>query len=334
MSDRADVVVVGGGVAGVCAAGALAARGVDVLLVEDGGPSASAACLGHGLPGVVEAPHRTERSLGTSREAELLELVRTSRDALGELAVPGLAWRSDRPDRELDADVDTLRRHGLRAERAPGGWTCADAFTVRPTALDTLRERVRARVVDRVVEVAARGGEMRVTGVVGRWDCELVVLACGWRAPELDPWFAERVVPVREQALGLRWPTSPPSPARTGAGWTAWSGSEVSGCRWASPHLEVGETAPVPTPGVQARLRAQAALAGAEAVGPERAWIEAHTCDGLPFVGPLPGDVRRIALVGFCGNDWGLAPGAAERLALGLVEGLAPDAAFAPTRMP
>ncbi|MCA9489321.1 MAG: FAD-binding oxidoreductase [Myxococcales bacterium] len=323
--------MIGGGVAGTFAAAALADRGIDVVRLDDGDPSASAACLGHGLPGVVEAPHRTAGSLGETRMAELLGLVRASREVLGEHAIPGLAWRSERPEAELDADVATLRRHGLSAERVAGGWTCADAFSVHPREVLAAWGARSRRVSARALEVRTERNKLRVLTTHEPWSCELVVFACGWRAPAVERWFEERVVPVREQALGLA--ATERGAVRTGQGWTAWSSGEISGCRWASPHLEVGETAPVPTEAVQRRLREAAEREGIEVLGPARAWIEAHTCDGLPFVGPLPGDVRRLALVGFCGNDWGLAPGAADQLARGLIDGTAPAGVCAPGRM-
>jgi glycine/D-amino acid oxidase-like deaminating enzyme len=99
----------------------------------------------------------------------------------------------------------------------------------------------------------------------------------------------------------------------------------ASGCRWASPHLEEGETEPVVVDGVQARVEGvlREHFPDLATVAIERRWatIETTTCDGLPIVGPIPGRPRRIACAGWHGNGPGFAVRAARAVADGLLFG-------------
>ena len=76
------------------------------------------------------------------------------------------------------------------------------------------------------------------------------------------------------------------------------------------------------------------ALAGAE-VSHRWAWIQDHSCDGLPLVGPLPGDPRLVACTGFNGNLTGLPVRAARAVVDGLLAGRSAGAPrlLSPTRM-
>lgn len=179
---------------------------------------------------------------------------------------------------------------------------------------------------DRVVRIENAGDRVRVRAEGGEVSAEVAVLAPGWRAAALDPWFEDKVHPVRQSASLFAPPPEDLGAGRGGSGYTWWApvrgGLAVAGCRWATPHLEAGETDPVPNPRVLARLAAIAhERLGAGEVLRSWAWIEAHTCDGLPIVGPLPGDPRRIACVGFNGCDTGLAVGAARLAADALLTG-------------
>jgi glycine/D-amino acid oxidase-like deaminating enzyme len=92
--------------------------------------------------------------------------------------------------------------------------------------------------------------------------------------------------------------------------------------------MGVGLVEPLPPDlRVQGRIEAQLRrhLPAARAILTRWVWLDTHTCDGLPIVGPLPGSARRIACTGFCGNDWGLATAAASAIAHGLLGKGEPD---------
>jgi glycine/D-amino acid oxidase-like deaminating enzyme len=200
-------------------------------------------------------------------------------------------------------------------------------------ALDALAARARsagaAQVSGEVLAVDEDAAGLLVRlgpGPVRTVRAEVVVYAAALGSAAIEPYFEDKLVPIREQAV---W-TAPvaerfPGAWRLGFGLTflrqrADGGLVVGGCRWATPHLEVGERAPVTVDKVQDRIDAFAKRhLPPLTVLERRAWIETHTCDGLPIVGPLPGAARRIACVGFCGNDWGLAPAAAQAVADGLL---------------
>ena len=113
----------------------------------------------------------------------------------------------------------------------------------------------------------------------------------------------------------------------------------ASGCRWATPHMEMGEdneSAREATIDNRLRDALQRHLSPCTtaSLGPAWAGIMDHTCDGLPLVGPLPGRSRHIACTGFQGHELSFAFRAAHSVTLGLLQGKDPDlpAFFHPSR--
>ncbi|MEQ1502991.1 MAG: FAD-binding oxidoreductase [Myxococcota bacterium] len=354
---RADVVVVGGGLAGLAVAVGLRERGVDVVVLDPGADDgASARAPGAIVTGLTEHPVSLGRALGPDGHAAVLALGRRSSAWLA-ARVPvtpcDQVWVAvDDRDRALaeqsagvlaDAGlpVTVLDAAGLAARglRGLGGYAVAGDGLVDPlAALAALRARVTV-ARSQVRDVAADAGGLAVDTDRGPVRAEVVVWASGYRTPE--DWFADKLWPVREQAarFAVDAPLTPVV-GRSGHGWSSVRPGPrgtviVAGCRWATPHLEVGELDPVVVPAVQDQLDrfAGRVVPGLGAPEARWAWIETHTCDGLPIVGPLPGDPRRIACTGFVGVDWGLAPAAAEAVVDGLLggEGRTPPT-FAATR--
>jgi glycine/D-amino acid oxidase-like deaminating enzyme len=105
----------------------------------------------------------------------------------------------------------------------------------------------------------------------------------------------------------------------------AWDGAlDAVGARWATPHMEVGETEPVPAPAVDAMLERLTRHAFPEAGARAGSWagIVGESCDNLPFFGPIPGRPREIACAGF--GFWGLP--VIWRAAAAIAAGLLGDA--------
>src|SRR5690606_11735097 len=124
---------------------------------------------------------------------------------------------------------------------------------------------------------------------------EVVVVTTDAWSDTVDPWFEHKVMPVREQALVTAPTRSLPVPGgRAGYGYTSWrqldDGRVVgTGCRWATPHMEVGERDEVVVNAIQERIRGflQRHLGVQGDVEARWSWVTGHSCDGLPIVGPL-----------------------------------------------
>lgn len=350
MPARTDVVVVGGGLAGTAVARFLAAEGIGVVVV-DPDPTRPWG-VGHVELGAVEQPHRTVASLGADaaralfafarRGAALLEddglldrcgglwvamesgeagEIPQSVTALDALGVPAAAWTQEGVEARLGGG-----RMGPALHVADDGRVDMDAVrsTLRRLAVGTTWVTGTARFVH------GSGSDGVVVDVDGhRLEAEVGVIAAGPASEGLDASLEGRLLPVRDQFLRTA-PVDRVLPlGRAGHGWTAWQQDAagrlvVSGCRWASPHLEVGETdASVVVPKIQERLEAflRDRLGVAAPIEARWAVVFGQTIDGLPLVGPLPGDSRRIVCAGFGPSPvaWSLA--AARSVADGIVHG-------------
>jgi glycine/D-amino acid oxidase-like deaminating enzyme len=371
-----EVIVAGAGIAGLVIAVGLAEAGARVAVV-DPAPGEGAAGRGAGMvvSGLAEHPARLAYALGIERAAALIELGRRSVARLEQLGVSltrcDQVWVATAPEEAvwIERSVAALGQMGVAAERldadglaargvrgAVGFVAPGDALVDDPAeALARLAQRAAglgvAFVAGRAEEVVATGPSAGVAAVVdgARLAAEVVVWAAGHGHGE--PGLAPLLWPVREhaQVVAVGRPL-PPGVGRAGHGWTGFrplpdGRALVTGCRWATAHLEVGEREAVTVEAVQDRLGAFAAAhlgaqgppisSGGPTPGMRRwAWITAHSCDGLPLVGPMPGDPRTLVCAGFGGNDWGLGPAAATLLVDGLVgSATAPVPWLAPGRM-
>jgi glycine/D-amino acid oxidase-like deaminating enzyme len=352
-----EVVVVGAGLAGLTAATRLAERGVRVALLE------AEATLGRGAswrdpglltPGLPEPAWRLAAAIGPERTRALYALGAESLRALDALGVPTLPAThvavDDREPDELDRSFATLdalglapaRLDGPAAEAAIGGTHLTGGLRIagdRAFSPDALAAALLARAVAagaivvggaRVTDVADAASGLRVRWAGGEVGAHAVILAAGPGLPAIDARFEDKITPVREHALALAPGGPPVAPGRGQLGYVGWRTDAegrliVSGCRWATPHLEVGETDDAAaSPAVLARILDFARRhlrAGDRPVVASWARITAHTCDGLPMIGPLPGDPTRIACAGFQGVAPALAIAAAEGVVRGLLDG-------------
>ncbi len=358
LPSRVDVAIVGGGVAGCAVARLLAEAGADVAVLDAGTSGPSALGAGQLLCGVVEYPWRVVEALGVAGAQPLYTLFLHSvgladRWDLAEGAGGLWVGVDAREAEEIARSAEILPRLGISAEvldaaeadartgltGSCGALSLPDERWLEPArALAGLRAGARAAgaavVLDTTVEAITDAPDhVEVATSRGRLSAEVVVYAGGVGLRRLVPFFEDKLVPVREQSLrldaspaerGVESAWAPARSARAGFGYTWFRASEdelaVGGCRWASPHLEMGEEQAITIDRVQAKIEAFAnRLAPGASTRDRVAWIEAHTCDGLPIVGPLPGSARHLACAGFCGNDYGLGLGAARALAEGLV---------------
>lgn len=275
----AEVEVRGAGLAGTLLAARLRAEGVEVRLVDPAGgwTGASGAALGVALPVPAEHPWRFEAALGTARAAELCAWAAAGLRTLPGYTRTGVDWAcpgAEAPD--AARSLDACARLGVAATAIPEGFRLLDGGPV-----DLVTVRGLAGPVDREPGPA-----------------EIEVLACG--AAAVDPWLADKLTPVRWQRATFPGPALDRPRVSRHASVIADGGLTLAGARWATPHLEVGETDPVPSPRVAARLAEIARLDHGVDAPPNgaRAGIVAESCDGLPVVGAIPGRPRTLVLAG------------------------------------
>lgn len=357
---QAEVAVIGGGLTGVACALFLARGGARPVVLEardDVGLGASGRRPGLVFPGTTEPPFRLVYALGKARARELYDFCRENADLLAaETSVDrcGGLWAAldDREADQTHPNLDALRAVGVDADpwdaeqvaAATGGAGFGAALHLPGEALidpaaavaDLARAAVAAGAAVHVrCPVQGLGRETRGVRIDlpgRRLIADVVVLAAEHRLPAVHEFFEDKLTPFREQALltapvdlplrlGLRAQYGYFTVRRDPAGRLI-----VRGARWATPHLEVGETAEVPNDKVQGRIEAfvRAHFPTAGQVLDRWAWIEAMSCDGLPIIGPLPGSVRFLACAGFGGNETGLGVRAARAVADGLLTGRAP----------
>ncbi len=376
---RVDVAVVGGGLAGLAAAAFLAEGGAAVAVLEAREGIALAATgrsAGLCTAGLLDPPHRLLYGLGDANTREVLafslENAALLREACG---AAGGDWRGslhaalgEREAAEMAQSVEVALRLGLPcelwdAERVnaalgsrgvgPGRFVPGDG-RVDPAAL-ARGFADRARAAGAVIATGTRVSEVRddLRLVTDRGEvraeirAELIVYAGGAVAAAAEPYFEEKLYPVRAQVFATAPADRPPAllPWRAQAGYlygaaTPEGGYLFGGARWATPHLEVGETDEEEVvEAIHQKLAAFAAShfpdAAALPVARRRAGIMAFTCDGLPFVGALPGQPRKLACLGWNGRGLSLAVRAARAVADAALEGRADGlpACFRPGRM-
>ncbi|MCA9570983.1 MAG: FAD-dependent oxidoreductase [Myxococcales bacterium] len=351
MATETQIVIVGAGLVGLATAVALATEGVEVTLVDQlADPAEGARGLGQVEPGVLEHPQRTLAALGHDDFHDLLAFLRRNRELAGDLLDPcGVTWHAvdDRepPDLEEAARVwseageDVAILHpdlptGTRMAVRLAGWGRIDPVrTVRTLVAraETLGVRclfgTPALVLDTDPPTVSIGEETLTA--------ELLVVAAGVDSAALVPRLDGSLTPIREAAAAFMGRTDT-CVGRAGQGWTTWITRDgrtlVSGCRWATPHLEVGEAdASVLEPRVHGRIDAFATerLGCATPALDRWAWITCDTRDHLPLIGPIPGQPRVLVATGFGPNpaSWSFAAAAA------LADGILHGESTAPTRL-
>jgi glycine/D-amino acid oxidase-like deaminating enzyme len=322
----ADVVVVGAGFAGLAAAARLRAGGASVVVVESGphaGSGASGASPGMAWVGLAEHPWKLLESLGEKKARSFYQFCREGLAAMG--AVPtGGEWvpANDAEKRDIGQSIVALRSLGVPVDGSEDGMVLPDEFAFDPGAW----LRANAGEIVTGARVTGLGDGPVVLTTRGQIAAEIVVFAAGAGVGAADPWFEDKIFPYREQALWTApFDGAPKRPVRTQQGWLSFGpapngGVIATGCRWATPHLEEGETEAKIVDTVQERIEAAVnARFGPVAVVGRWSWIECKSCDGLPLVGPLPGAPRVVICTGFYGNGAGMAVRAGQGVADGIL---------------
>lgn len=368
---EADVVVIGGGIAGAFCALGLAEAGAHVVLLEGDrvGRGASGRNAGFLLAEAAETYAEVARTHGPAAARALRAAGLATRTAVARVAAHadvGLRVHGSlrlAEDAAEDADFRaSVREVGLPLEhldasRIPAAYRALGAAgalvdpgdgEVHPMRLlrATLSraEAAGARLHERspVTDLASSAGEVRVRTTSGSVTAEAAIVATNAWLPGLLP-AGPSVRPVRAQMLAARVDPVPdwerPVYARRGGEyWRRLENGTVllGGLRRIGGALEETDdarpAAPV-QPALDALLRT---LVGGHAtirVVARWAGTMGFTPDGLPTAGLAPGHDRVFVLGGFNGHGMGWGPGLADALAARVLgHGDDIDATFDPSR--
>lgn len=342
LPDRAEVVIVGGGITGVALLRSLCDRGIDAILLERDQLAAGASGRNAGflLAGVAENYARAVARYGRGVAAEVWRFTLENHQLVAAAAKPFGAAHHVRGSLTVALDTEeaaSLEEAAtlLAEDGLPGGITAGDeprgalCTLLNPAdgEIDPVR-LVRGLALahaDRVHEgqnvVSVEDGDN--VAVVrlhdGALEASAVVLATNAWTAELLP--AVQIAPVRAQMLAtVPVARSISRPVYAEWGYRYWRQRDdgsilVGGFRHRATHEEVGYDV-TPTATVQARLDDQVAeLAVGATVTHRWAGIMGFSADGLPLVGTAPGFRRIQVCAGYTGHGMGFALNATAALA-------------------
>ena len=342
LPESAEVLVIGAGITGLSIAQRLQNIGVDVFRGEKKPRVADGmATRGMGIASILllDPPFRLIQAVGLEIAKEITRFTREGVSLWGPRLNPtgvGYLPKGDIESNEVVLNLQALEALGLPAEpwerhafpELGSGWIQTDGGTIDPqSAMKDLSEGLRIATNAEAVAIDDDGFDLLVRTKDGATlKADLVIMTGG---AQITPWADTKFHPVRHQALA----TEPlgsllPYPTHFQYGYTSMRQTidgrlVASGCRWATPHLEVGETDDsVTNPAVHSRLQGflkqHIPQASDAAITNQWSGIMTFTCDGLPVIGPLPGRPRIIS----CGGFGAFSPSLALRAAKAVVDGI------------
>jgi glycine/D-amino acid oxidase-like deaminating enzyme len=334
LPDRADVLVIGGGIAGTSLLHLLSERGFDAVLVERSHLAAGASGRNAGflLAGVADCYAEAVRIYGREKAREVWHSTNENQDRMLEAAngddvghyrLGSMTLASGEEERaRLEESAQLLREDGFDAH-----WDGQRLLNPRDGEIDpaamvgALARRAPQGAIREGVEVTAiEAGSGEVTVRAGERECRagVVILATNAYTSLLVPQL--NIQPTRAQMLA----SAPRSrrvcdmPTYSHFGYRYWrqlpSGEVlIGGWRDTSLASEVTDE-DEPTPQIQGHLDEQLARMGGAEVTHRWAGIMGFTDSGLPLVGPVDGMRNVFACAGFNGHGMGFAFMSAKRL--------------------
>jgi len=336
LPDKTDVLIIGAGIAGVSLAWHLAARRIDLVLVEREHVAwgASGRNAGFLLAGVAASYTEAVRAYGREKAREVWEMTNENHDRMIEAArgqdvghrrLGSAILPATEAERALLIESEQLlledgfkaRWDGSRLVNPRDGevdLTATVAALARQARAGVIREGVNVTALTpRAREVAVRAGDDEcVAGVV--------ILATNGYTSELVP--AVKIQPTRAQMLATAPETTSITdmPVYSNYGYRYWrqlpTGEVLIG-GWRDTSLETEKTLDAePTPEIQEHLdRAVRDLGVSTEVTNRWAGTMGFTESGLPMAGPLDGMPNVYICAGFTGHGMGFAFVTAKRVA-------------------
>jgi gamma-glutamylputrescine oxidase len=336
LPDKADVLVIGGGIAGVSLLFQLAGRRIEAVLVERDHLAAGASGRNAGflLAGVATNYVEASRLYGRGRAREVWDLTNENQDRMIEAAkgqdvgyrrLGSITLPADEEEQtQLIESAELLQQDGFQArwdgtrlinprdgEVDPAALVAAIA---RQMKAGSIREGIN------VVRLEPRRDGVLVTTSEDSCEAGVVILATNAYTPQLVP--SVKIQPTRAQMLA----TAPESrsiidaPTYSHAGYRYWRqlpGGEVLVGGWRDTSMDTEQTYEAePSPAIQDQLDAGLAELGATATVTHRwAGIMGFTESGLPLTGPLAGMANTYICAGFTGHGMGFAFMSAKQVA-------------------
>jgi glycine/D-amino acid oxidase-like deaminating enzyme len=218
---------------------------------------------------------------------------------------------------------------GIRVEAEGSLNPLVLAQTLLHRAMDSGVQLICSAKLNRIED---REGGSRLYHQQGTTDAEVVVYMQHNALAKIEPFFTTTLGTIRTQAISyVRSTPAMKQSCSAQYGYLSWRDEGtmrmISGCRWATPHLEIGEFDDSIVVSVieKALIRTVRQCFLEEEVRIANRWsmIERRSCDGLPLVGPIPGRDHLISCTAFQGRLLGLGFAAAESISELLLNGVA-----------
>jgi gamma-glutamylputrescine oxidase len=328
LPDKADVVIVGGGITGVSLLHHLARRRIDAVLVERAhiASGASGRNAGFLLAGVAASYAEAVRSYGRDRAREIWALTSENHDlmieaargqAVGYRRLGSVTLASGEEERAQLAESAQL----LGEDRFRTNWDGQRLLNPRDGEVDpvalvaALARQARPGAIREGVEVTALEPRRREVVVrAGEASCEagLVILATNAYTAQLVPSVGIRPVRAQMQAAAPVAATVCDGPTYSHFGYRYWRQLEthevlIGGWRDTSPETEVGYVEEPASPIQEHLERALSDLRVNSEITHRWAGVMGFTDSGLPMAGPVDGMPHVLMCAGFNGHGLGFA---------------------------